>query len=227
MKFQFDMNQFTTSKFWSQAFTEFFGTIFWITIANQGGGSPWSWAISYVVITSAFPSHLNSAITVMTMAEDKFLDPLKGLVWIGMQCLGAFVAFHVGAALGFAQDSSAGFAIADWKAGLREFLAVMVFLWMFCDGTRKAENGMPKSVFLTLAIVVSFWLGGEGFVFSWNRAFTSMEGAAGFWVAALWSVLASVVVCFKWNWWNGTCDGDAASQASEQAKEKIVEQEEA
>jgi len=219
MNMEFNLNQFTEQKFWSQAFTEFFGTIAWITVANNGGASAWSWAISYVVITTAFCSHLNPAVTAFKIFEMKHLDPVKGVFWMIMQCLGAFVAIHIADALGFTADTAPSFDIKDWQSGLREFLAVVFFLWFYCE-CKRGVDGMPASIFLLLSIVATFWLGGANCVFAWSRGFT-LAGVSSFWVSALWSTVAACFTAFLWNWW--TCEKAAPVEEEQACEEKQEE----
>lgn len=213
---EFNFQQFQESKFWSQAFTEFFGTIALIVVACNGGATAWAWAISYVVITTAFGGHLNPAVTVYKIAEMKHLDPVKGVFWVFAQMLGAYVTVHVSTALGFTQDTAVVMDIKDWQSGLQCFIAVVFFLW-FYNESKSGVDGMPSSIFLVLSIVASFWLGGDACLFAWSRGFTQAN-IAGFWVAALWSSIAAAFTAFLWGWWH--CEKAAPVEEAVEEKQE-------
>merc|ERR1739848_847852 len=107
-KMEFNTKQLSEAKFWRQNINEFLGTMFWVMLSmnDKAGGNAYAMGITYIVVKhamSCFDSeglHMFTPWTLFKMAENKHLDPIKGLFWIGMQFLGAYVGGVLGGALG-------------------------------------------------------------------------------------------------------------------------------
>lgn len=197
---EFKTEQLTQMNFWTGCWKEFLGSLLWITVAAQAGGTPWAWGIAYVIVLHAFENknHFTPAVTFYRAALGK-QDPIQAFFWLLAQALGAFVAVHFATALGMTADSAAGFAINDWKNGVQEFLGVAFFVWIHLQNADNEGGDMPKSVVTIISIVVAFQLAGSDSVFAANRQFAAFN--TNFYVAYLWGAVGAIAAAFKYQWY--------------------------
>lgn len=198
---EFNVDQFKDGGFWCQAFREFFGSFLWILIVAQASGNAaYALGIVYVVLGCVFDgAHFFPAFTLYRVVADK-MDLLKGLVWIVFQCLGAYAAGHFAGLLELNGDAAAGFALNDWKAGVKEFIGLM-FVLQALHLTRVAEwdGSMPAAFFQIFAFAIACWFMGAGCTFNFARQFAN-DSFSGFWVSGLWTLLAAIVTWAKFEY---------------------------
>lgn len=214
---------------WTQVFREFVGSLLVILVATQSGAAGWGWAVSFVVMSIIFEGkqHLNSWVTIYR-AFTGACCCVQGLMFLGAQFLAAYVATHLSGALEITADSYTSFEIGAWQSGVREAIAVSMFLWMFNHASSGKDVGMPTNIFMIAAIGVVFYFN-SAFNFSYNRAFTTADNITNSGAVLLWGVVAvicthvkSVVVLGdKWFW---ECDEEAGSA---EEKEPAVDNSEA
>merc|ERR1712003_113997 len=170
-----DMEQFKEKKFWEQAFNEFLGSALWVVFLAQAGGSAYAVGISYVVLRAVFGEcHWWSPWTLYRIVDQK-MDPVKGVFWIAMQILGAYVAGHVLKCLDM--NAFAGLAAAGdwgaWAANIKYLIAVMLvlhFFRMYNDDEQAFD--MNRSFFMIFALAIFHWFmgGSNALNFSWQFA---------------------------------------------------------
>lgn len=180
-----------------QYFEEALGTCVWIMLATAGDGSAWQWGVSFVVMITFFGNshHFNSYYTLYRMIGGERMNPVQGLCYLLCQFLGCFAAFQLSGAIGHGQDSMGDLDFGDgsWKTGLKEFIMVSLFLWLYLHAQGKAEVGsMPGSLFVLFSVAVCFMWFPTG-CFSYARCWTSLESVKGSAAHLVWGVAA--VIC--------------------------------
>lgn len=217
---------------WVQLIKEFAGSMILILVATQAtsftGG--FNWAVSYVVLSIVFGDahHFNSFVTFYK-AFTGGMCCVQGLFYLGAQFLGAFVAGHLGGALGISVGDVNSFEVGDWQNGLQEFIAVSLFLWTFNHAASgKLGDSMPKGIFLIASIGVCFMFRSD-FVFSYHRCFASKAAITASGATALWGAVACIVTHVKAKLmgvedkWFFESDSEEVGAAEE--KEPVVESE--
>lgn len=216
---------------WVQLIKEFAGSMILILVASSASlGNGFNWAVSYVVLSILFEGHHFNSFVTFYKAFTGSMCCVKGLFFLGAQFLGGYVAGHLGGALGVSADASnLGFALNDWQAGVRQAIAVVLFLWTFnhaCSG--KVGDHMSKGIFMIASIAVVFMFN-AGFVFSYHRCFQSMDTIKASGAVALWGAVACIVthvkskfmgVEDKWFW-----ESDCEEAGAPEEKEPVVESE--
>jgi len=193
---------------WTQVIKEFVASMVLILVASNtelAGG--FNWAITYVVLSIVMglnkegeaAHHMNSFVTFYKAFTGK-MCVVKGVMYLGAQFLGGFVAGHLGGALSQNADVVNGdFAIGEWQTGLRQFFAISIFLWTMNHANHKDNklgNNMPKGIFMIAAIAVCFMFDAD-FVFSYHRCFMNMDTIAATWSIALWGAAACIFTHVK------------------------------
>lgn len=189
---------------WTQVVKEFAGSMILILVAAQAGlAGGFNWAISFVVLSIVFGGehHFNSFVTFYKCFVGSMCC-VKGLMYLGAQFLGAFVAGKLGTALlgeAYKADTVAHFDIGNWQSGLQLFIAVSIFLWTYQHATSeesKVGDSMPRGIFLIASIAMCFMFQ-EDFVFSFHRCFQSQDTIKASGATALWGVVACIVTHVK------------------------------
>lgn len=185
---------------WTQVIKEFVASMVLILVASNtelAGG--FNWAITYVVLSIVMGQdhHMNSFVTFYRTFTGQMCN-VQGVLYLGAQFLGGFVAGHLGGALSQNADVVNGnFAIGEWQTGLRQFFAISIFLWtMNHANSKKLGNNMPKGIFMIAAIAVCFMFDAD-FVFSYHRCFMNMDTIAATWSIALWGAAACIFTHVK------------------------------
>lgn len=165
------------------------------------------------------------------------MDPVKGLLYLGAQFLGVFVAFKLAGVLGagddhMAQDNAAKFLGADfskWRGGIKEAIAISVFLWCWLH---EGETGdMPKTIFKLLAVAVVFMFHKET-VFSFSRYFQSAAAIQTCGPYFVWGLVATIlthvkrVLCgFEDKWFFQSDDVEVSLDDQEKEEEQAMTEE--
>jgi len=187
---------------WTQVIKEFVASMVLILVASNtelAGG--FNWAITYVVLSIVMGKdhHMNSFVTFYRTFTGQMCN-VQGVLYLGAQFLGGFVAGHLGGALSQNADVVNGdFAIGEWQTGLRQFFAISIFLWTMNHANHKDNklgNNMPKGIFMIAAIAVCFMFDAD-FVFSYHRCFMNMDTIAATWSLALWGAAACIFTHVK------------------------------
>jgi len=184
-----------------ELFKEIVASALFIIIGSNGStatSNGWSWAIAFVVVRIVFSgSHVNSWLTIYNMFIGK-ANLFKGLLFLGAQFFGAFIAASLAGPLDLKQDVVASFAIGEWAAGLKEFIALSLFLWCFLHGADKDTDvsPMPIAIFNILTVAVTFFFSSTT-VFSLSRCFMSAAAIKACWPYLIWGFAAVVVTHVK------------------------------
>lgn len=212
---EFNTKQLSESKFWRQNINEFLGTMFWVMLSmnETAAGNPYALGITYIVVKhamSCFDSeglHMFTPWTLFKMLENKHLDPIKGLFWIGMQFLGAYVGGVLAGALGIKLVADTGiansFTGADNVAmGFRYFFAVSFLIQIFSHCSNNADSSdIPVSLMMVFGFAISTWFMGGFYNLSFSTGFayahTENKLNANLWIEFVWTLIAVVVAWVK------------------------------
>jgi len=194
-----NVDQFKDAKFWRQALNEFMGTMFWALFFSQTGlDNSFALGITYVVVRTCLGEdcHLFTPWTLYKMVERKHLDPLKGLVWIGLQFAGCWVAGQLAGALGLksAHEFEGQDSFTAWSDNLRFFIALMFLMHGFVMYHGERDLSMQKQFYLIFVFACVGWFMGQNTEFNFAFQFFSVE-LANVWVNFVWTLLA---VIFSW-----------------------------
>lgn len=186
--------EFKESKFWCQAVNEFMGSLLWVLVIGQTDNE-WARGVTYVVLTSVLGGHFLPAWTMFRVLSEG-MDWSKGLVWVVMQCLGAYVAGHLAGALGMTKLDQASFAMDDWKAGLVFFIALSLYIHIYEHINGDGYSGDLSKAFMTIfAMTAMHWFAND-FIFNFAFILTDADPTQ-FWISMLWTIAAVVCVWLK------------------------------
>jgi len=185
---------------------EFVASLLFIIIAVNGGKgglqNALAWGISFVVVRIVFKgAHLNSWITIYRIFTGNN-DLVAGLMRLGAQFLGAYVAGHLcgsDLAKAFDDDNPTLFEIKAWQAGIKEFVVISIFLWCFLQADAKGDDDtgkMNENIFMILAVAVTFFFHDKN-IHTLSRCFVSMDKITGCWPYLIWGVAACVMTHVK------------------------------
>lgn len=189
-----DFAQFSDQKFWMQCMQEFFGSMLWILLASSSD-SAWSVGVTYVVLQQVLEnSHLFPLITMYRIFHGEHLDPVKGVFWVLLQIFGAYVAGHLGGALGISVDKVAGFGIDNVKGGFHMLITMCFFLHVWCFTSDK-ETSICKPFMVMFTFAICGWFNSNSMNMAWMFADAANIGNS--WVMLVWTVVAAILTWVK------------------------------
>lgn len=196
-----DFDSFKEAKGYMSLFCEIIASCLFILIGSNGGKdihSGFSWGIAFVVVRIVFSgAHVNSWITfykIFTGQENL----ITGLFTFGAQFLGAFIAQCITAETKFnlTEDKLVPFKIAEWQSGLKEMIALSLFLWCWLHSEAGNTGAMPKSIFMILAVAVTFFFCNDT-TFTMSRCFGTSTNILAMGPYVLWGFVAVVTTHVK------------------------------
>jgi hypothetical protein len=190
-------------------FYEIIASALFIIIGTNGSSElngALQWAVAFVVVTIVFKdSHVNSWITFYKIFVGQE-NLIHGLMLIGAQFFGAFIAASISKPFGLSADLTLPegsedtigtfFEIGNWQTGLKECICLSIFLWCWLHAQGGNTGDMPKQIFLLLVVTVTFLFFPDT-AFTFSRYFGSAANIVKCGPYVLWGFVAVVTTHVK------------------------------